>query len=393
MTTPLARGTLLAGRYRIDGLVGHGGMSSVYRAADTSLGRDVAIKIFRPELASSEDLLRQDAEIRLIASLSHPCLVTLFDATTDEEGPAFLVMRYVAGQDLRSALKAGPLDPVVTAEIGADIASALAYLAHHGVVHRDVKPGNILLGAPGPHESRAVLADFGIARLVDATRLTSTGEVIGTASYLSPEQALGGEVDSTSDVYSLGLVLLECLTGVRSFPGSPAESAMARLQADPGIPEELDPTWRELLAAMTQREPGDRITAEEVTPALRRLGDQNAENPTLRMPTAAADAADAVTERMVEDRPTERLGVEAEPPRPVRAPRPRAARAPRSRGGAKAFTIAGFVALGTVALAILLVGGSWALGQVSATFTEVQYPAVDGDLGVHLDQLQQSVAP
>jgi serine/threonine protein kinase len=391
MTTPLARGTLLAGRYRIEELVGHGGMSSVYRAADTSLGRDVAVKVFRADLASASDLQRQHAEIRLIASLSHPGLVTLFDATTGEDGPAFLVMRYVAGQDLRSALRKGPLDPAVAAEIGADIASALAYLADRGVVHRDVKPGNILLGTPGQHESRAVLADFGIARLVDAARLTSTGEVIGTASFLSPEQALGGEVDSASDVYSLGLVLLECLTGVRSFPGSPAESAVARLHSDPDIPGSLDPAWRELIAAMTRREPDDRITAAEATLAMRRLGDPAAENPTLRLPAAGIAPEDVVTEPMAEEVPTERLAVEAMPAPPVAIPRARPVKA-RARGGAS--LMAGLVALSAVLLAIVIVGGNWAIGLVSTPrMSTVDYPAVDGDLGVHLDQLQESVAP
>ena len=377
MTTSLARGTLLAGRYRIDGLVGEGGMSTVYRASDTSLGRDVAIKVFRPELASSQDLLRQESEIRLIASLSHPSLVTLFDATADEDGTAFLVMRYVAGQDLREALKAGPLDAALTAEIGADIASALAYLAHRGVVHRDVKPGNILLGPQGPHESRAVLADFGIARLVDAARLTSTGDVMGTASYLSPEQALGGEIGAASDVYALGLVLLECLTGVRSFPGSPAESAIARLNADPEMPERVEPAWRDLLLAMTRREPADRISADLAAVALRRLGDRDAQNPTLRMPASAPTAADAPTARIHEqgaaDAETERLGV------------------PSAPGRARSV---GKITLGAAVLAIVaIIGGTWAFERIPATLSEVSYPAVDGDLGMHLEQLQESVAP
>ncbi|MCU1403247.1 MAG: protein kinase, partial [Microbacteriaceae bacterium] len=270
-------GSILAGRYRIDAVIGRGGMATVYRATDEALGRTVALKVFRTDLADADDVRRQQEEIRLIAGLNHFALVTLFDAIADdssgEHGRAFIVMQYVDGTDLRLRLNEGPLDSRTVAMVGADLAEALAYVHDRGVVHRDIKPANILLPnreneVTGP---QAMLADFGIARIVDATRLTATGSVIGTASYLSPEQATGSALSSATDVYSLGLVLIECLTGVRSFPGTAIETVSARLIRDPEVPEQFGDGWSELLHSMTAREPTARLDALAAAAALRAI--------------------------------------------------------------------------------------------------------------------------
>ncbi|MDO9496581.1 MAG: serine/threonine-protein kinase, partial [Nocardioides sp.] len=179
-----------------------------------------------------------------------------------------LVMELVEGPTLSAHAQAGPVAPDEVASIGAQLADALAYAHAQGIVHRDVKPGNVLLGANG----RVKLADFGIARLIgDTVRHTKTGTAIGTAAYLSPEQVLGEEITPAADVYSLGLVLLEVLTSERAFPGSPTESALARLNRDPDLPETLPEPWRRLLGAMTTRDPAARPGADAVARELRAL--------------------------------------------------------------------------------------------------------------------------
>jgi len=180
----------------------------------------------------------------VLASLNHFALVTLFDAGTaviDGVSRTFIVMELVDGTDLRSRIAAGVLNPDEVAFMGADLAEALHYVHARGIIHRDIQAGQRAarsVGVPRP-AMHAKLADFGIARLFDATRLTATGSLLGTAGYLSPEQALGSTIGPASDVYSLGLVLLECLTGERAFTGTAIESAMARLQRDPHIRPKL----------------------------------------------------------------------------------------------------------------------------------------------------------
>ena len=217
--------------------------------------------------------------MRLLASLSHPGLVTLFDAGKDDAGRddgeageprAFLVMELIDGPDLRKRLReCERLESAEAAYVGAELAGALAYIHGRGVIHRDVKPANILLPpAVAGTLPRAKLTDFGIARMIDGARITAANATLGTANYLSPEQASAQEVGPSSDIYSLGLVLLECVTGRIEFGGSAVEAAVARLSRDPDIPGYLGHHWQTLLTGMTARDPDQRPTAAEVSAAL-----------------------------------------------------------------------------------------------------------------------------
>jgi serine/threonine protein kinase len=277
MAVPAADATdrLLGERYWLEAVLGHGGMSTVFRARDQVLGREVAIKLFTQ--SSATDTSRQESELAVLSSLNHHGLVNLFDAGVDlaEDGHRhrFLVMEYVRGTDLQSRLKQGPISPRHIAEVGFDIAEALEYVHGSNVVHRDIKPSNILLvdygnGAP---RARAKLSDFGIALSEDMERMTREGATTGTAAYLSPEQAAGAKVGTQSDVYSLGLVLLECFTRRVEYPGSIVESAVARVTRNPVIPDDLPTHWQSLLAAMTARRPSDRPHPRELVASLRQL--------------------------------------------------------------------------------------------------------------------------
>ncbi len=264
----------LGGRYQLGEVIGRGGMASVYTAKDLILGRDVALKLFAPQSADTDELRRQEAEIQLLATLHHPSLVTLFDAGTDDRVPdeprPFLTMELVDGEDLRTRIRRSPLPLDELAVVGAGIADALGYVHGLGIVHRDIKPANILLVPVRPGEPlRPKLTDFGIARIIDGTRLTATGTMVGTAAYLSPEQARGADLGPASDIYSLGLVLLECLKGEVEYPGSAVESAVARLHRAPVIPDAVPEEWARLIQAMTVLEPLDRPSATELEEAFR----------------------------------------------------------------------------------------------------------------------------
>ncbi|MGI8749472.1 MAG: serine/threonine-protein kinase, partial [Thermoleophilaceae bacterium] len=204
---------LLAGRYRPLRLIGTGGMARVFLAEDERLGRRVAVK--RLHAHSPEEMARRfQREARIGASLNHANLVSVFDVDTDGES-VLIVMEYVEGSTLAEELKAGPMKESRAASIVEEIAGALDHAHAQGVVHRDVKPANILLRRDGT----AKLADLGIAIAAEHTQITASGTVLGTAAYMAPEQLEGGEVGQAADVYSLAAVAFEALSGQKARAG------------------------------------------------------------------------------------------------------------------------------------------------------------------------------
>jgi len=267
---------LLSRRYRIGALVGSGAMAEVYRAYDLKLERPVAIKRFT-STSSAINHKRFDDEARLLAGLSHPGLVTVYDAG-QHEGSRYLVMRLVDGPTLHLALarERPTVDEVLA--VANRLLPTLAYVHARGIVHRDIKPSNILIDLDG----EAYLADFGLARLVDSDSITRSGEIVGTAAYLAPEQVRGEKATPACDVYALGLVLLQCLTGYQEFQGGQAEAALARLTRDPVIPDWLPAELAALLAEMTSADPARRPSSAQCAERFALLG--NAEPATMPLP-------------------------------------------------------------------------------------------------------------
>ncbi|MEI5582480.1 MULTISPECIES: serine/threonine-protein kinase [unclassified Agromyces] len=263
-----------APRYEFLEHIGSGGMADVYRARDNELGRHVAIKLFRESEETVADRQRREREINLLSGLTHVGLVPVHDAGTLIHAGVerrYIVMELVEGLSLAHQLADGPLKPRQVADIGAQVADVLSYVHGQGVIHRDIKPENILISEMPTFGYTLLtrLADFGVAQFIDGTRLTGHGTIMGTAAYISPEQARGEEVTPATDIYSLGLVLLETLKGEREYSGTPIEAALARLHRSPEIPETLSPEWRALLAAMTADDPAVRPTAHDVASTMR----------------------------------------------------------------------------------------------------------------------------
>lgn len=270
---PFAPGTSIDGRYTVVGKLGSGGMSTVLRAHDQHLDLLVAVKVLLGAPTDPVTARRAQHEVQLLSSLQHESLVTLLDAGHIDvlgRSVGYLVMDLVDGPTLAGLLESGPMDAGDVAQIGRAIAGALAEVHAHGVVHRDVKPGNILLAASGDpgRAFDAKLADFGIASFIDSTRITMTGTVLGSAAYVSPEQASGERVGPPTDVYALGLILLEALQGAPVYQGALMEMLTARMLRDPAVPESLGPAWTSLLTAMTARDAAARPSAAAVADAL-----------------------------------------------------------------------------------------------------------------------------
>jgi beta-lactam-binding protein with PASTA domain len=241
MTTP----QVLGERYEIGGVLGRGGMAEVHRGRDLRLGREVAVKVLRSDLARDPSFqVRFRREAQAAASLNHPAIVAVYD-TGEDRTPAgatpYIVMEYVEGETLRDVLRReGYLTPERAMSLAADICGALDFSHRNGIVHRDVKPGNVMITPQGSVK----VMDFGIARAVSdsAATMTSTAAVIGTAQYLSPEQARGEGVDARSDVYSLGCLLYELCTGAPPFTGdSPVSVAYQHVREDPRLPSSINP--------------------------------------------------------------------------------------------------------------------------------------------------------
>ena len=388
--------TLLAGRYRLEELVGHGGFARVFLARDELLGRRVAIKQFSLRAADSAEHARMVSETRLLASLAHPHLVTLFDADLEAD-PPYLVMEFIDGPTLREAITLrGAFAPADAGRLTSDLAAAVQVIHGRGIVHRDIKPANVLLrpshidGEP----ATATLADFGIASLVDGTRLTAAGMLVGTAAYLSPEQVRGAAPALPADVYSLGLVVLEALTGRTAFAGStPNEALAARLTRTPELPDDLSPGWRALLTAMLSIDPARRPTAAEVADAAGALAGDPEAGPRSPRGAVPVPTADPPTRILT---PTTGGPAQIATPAPVGTsgePTPEAPVAPPAgspRRKPKRIVVPALLA--AVALAAGAVGVPLALSAAGPATPEPTLPALPDPIGTHMSELWEQVS-
>jgi predicted Ser/Thr protein kinase len=332
-----AEGTRLKDRYRLERLLGRGGMASVWRARDEVLERDVAVKVLSDTIASDEEfVVRFRREARIAAGLSHPNLIGVYDYAEGEERP-YLVMEYVAGPNLAERLQRG--ESIDCERLARELLSALAHIHAAGILHRDVKAQNVLLGEDG----RAKLIDFGIALPEDATSLTRTGNILGTARFISPEVMAGGFASERSDLYSCGVVLDDCLAG---------DPASARL--------------RPLVDRLTASDPAKRPASAAAAAAEFHGGRSHVEEPTRRF--------EAPTRRL--DETTRRF---EESPQPVPAERPSPPPSPRSTGArhGPAWQVLGLVLIAALTVGVVLLlagnggdGGSEGQRQPSGTTSE-----------------------
>lgn len=254
----ISPGTKLGGRYRLEERIASGGMGDVWRCVDEVLGRTVAVKILLPSLLEEPGFTeRFRVEARTMAAIKHPGVVDIYDYGSDPAAGAYLVMEYVEGDALsRTLAKVGRLTPARTMALVAQAADALHAAHEMGVVHRDVKPGNLLVRPNGT----LVLTDFGIARSIGSAQLTAAGSVLGTASYISPEQAMGEQATRLSDVYALGVVAYQCLAGRRPFEGeNPLEIAMRHVrEVPPPLPPDVPPNVRAIVERAMAKDPAAR---------------------------------------------------------------------------------------------------------------------------------------
>ena len=258
----------MLGRYRLEARLARGGMAEVWRARDERTGRRVAVKLLHPHLLPDEaSRSRLASEARAVGGLDHPGIVRVLAADAGER-PA-VVLELVEGESLSARLERdGALDPRTAAEIGAQVAEALYHAHTRGVIHRDVKPGNVLIGTDG----HARLVDFGIARLLGEAleRTTQTGMVMGTLRYMAPEQLAGGDVGPRVDLYGLGALLYEMLIGRPPHPGASPAALLQELSNDPPAMDGIDPTLASVVTACLQPRPENRpLHAGEVATALR----------------------------------------------------------------------------------------------------------------------------
>jgi serine/threonine protein kinase len=364
---------MLSGRYETGEKLGTGGMSNVYKATDRILERTVAVKVLAEHLSDDERFVeRFKREALAVAKLIHPNIVQVYD-TGEDEGRRYIVMEYVDGRSGAQILqRQGPVEPEIAAEIGIQACAGLDYAHRRGIIHRDVKPGNLMIvgGPVGGGEMIVKLTDFGIARAIEQTRITQVGSVVGTAAYLAPEQVRGEEATPATDVYALGVVLYQFLTGRLPYEGSSLAELAVRQQNEKPLPPDTynsdvpkplgaavlralegDPNRRyasadELAQGLRLGLEGEDVTLpmEEGTSATRVLGGDTAATRHMGRDTAQTEYRPASQTR----RPAPRQPA----PAPVAAA-PRAAKPPR-RGAFSRFArfVLALVALVLVAAAV-----------------------------------------
>lgn len=374
--------------YRLDGVLGRGGMSTVFRAENVRLGNIVALKILRSDLAEDNQFRERFVrESRVASSMNHPNIIPIVDAG-QEDGNLFLVMRYVSGSDLKSLLtREGRLEPARCVDIIAQVASALDAAHAKGLLHRDVKPANILLESSGVdyRGDHAYLADFGLTKHTGSTSgLTKTGHFVGTIDYMAPEQIEAGVVDGRADVYALGCVTFQCLTGTVPFVrDGDAAVLWAHLRADlpkatsvrPELPESVD----EVIFRALQKSPDDRYqSARELCVALRDALDMRPEGPasvTAMVPTApheSAPASRAAVTALAAAPPL--VGGAAPPPSPPTPPRDEPPRSGRRQ-------VSLLAAAGIAAGVLVLVGGGALAGVLLSRDSVADPPTMSSDSG------------
>ncbi|HSJ16805.1 MAG TPA: protein kinase [Solirubrobacterales bacterium] len=401
-------GNLISGRYELDGRLGSGGMSSVYQATDRVLERTVAVKVLAEHLSDDDKFVaRFRREALAVAKLIHPNIVQVFDTGVDA-GRHYIVMEYVEGRSGAQILQSNrEITPEVAVEIGAQACAGLEYAHRQGIIHRDVKPGNLMvIGGPapdgdgGPDDMTVKLTDFGIARAGEQTRLTQVGSVVGTAAYLAPEQARGEEATPSSDVYALGVVIYQLLTGRLPYEGSSlAELAIRRESEHPLPPSSYNQAVPETLSDAVLRalhnDPNERYgTARTLAGALRAGLAGRDPGIASEAPTAfVGDATDA-TRRLPRTREEPRTPVAPAPPRRrpgQRPPRPviQPAGAPR-KGPSTGSVVRWILALILLALVIAVIVALVSLAGSAGDGVDVN-DAVEQEVNEQITRLEEFI--
>ncbi len=383
----------LSGRYEIGDRLGSGGMSNVHRAVDHTLERTVAVKILAEHLSDDERFVaRFRREATSVAKLIHPNIVQVYDTGIDR-GRHYIVMEYVEGRSGAQILqKQGPLDAETTAEIGAQACAGLDYAHRRGIIHRDVKPGNLMVtgGPVGGGETTLKLTDFGIARAIEQTRITQVGSVVGTAAYLSPEQVRGEEATPATDVYALGVVLYQFLTGRLPYEGSTlAELAVRQQNERPLAPSTYNDEVSETLGAAVLRalegDPARRYSSAAELAGGLTLGLRGED---VTLPPEDGDAttrmlgSETATRRLDQTEPT---AFRPAPPSQTRRPAPRAQRQaappPAPSGPKKRSAFSRFARFVLALVALVLIAAAVAAAVIYATdqATGVEATEVAGD--------------
>ncbi len=380
----------IGGRYRLGKVLGHGGMGEVYVAHDIRLDREVALKLLRADLADQDHMReRVLAEARLAARLTHPHVVGVLD-TGEQDGRPFVVMERLSGRTLRDELRAGPMSPERVRDVGLQVLRALAAAHELGIVHRDVKPGNVLDAGVGTWK----VADFGIAKWVHADEtLTGTGELLGSPSYLAPERIAGQQAGPPSDLYAVGVLLYEALCGRRPFEGDdPWSLASAiregRFEPPASVLPEADPGICAVIERAMRRDPGERFaSAEEMATAL--LGAEGTATATVPAGPTPKDH-DRPDPDATQTVPAPRLEQTARLPYEPPAPRPSWPRRPSKTAVVVAGAILAVVLVAVLAFVAFTGPGAGTpdAGTVTPGTSTLPTPLEDA-----LRQLEESVQP